>query len=111
MTNTKEGIELVKEVNHKGFRLHLDTAAMTLNEESYAHSIEASIPYLSHFHISEPFLELIGSANTNHASVSDALKGSGYDKWISIEMKNNLLADNVIAVERALDFVTRSYMK
>lgn len=106
---TEEGIELVKEVNHPGFRLHLDAATITLNHENIEKSIKCSIPFLSHFHISEPYLELIGSRNTNHSHFVKVLREIGYEKWVSIEMKNNLNEKDSYSVRKALEFVTMLY--
>lgn len=111
VTNTQQGIDLVKEVNHPGFQLHLDTGALILNEENFAESIENSLPYLAHFHISEPYLNLVGSGTHNHHhEISKILKELNYENHISIEMKNALLPSNVESVRRVLDFVSEIYL-
>lgn len=104
-----EGVDLVKRVDHPGFRLHLDAAAMTLNNENYAKSIEASFPYLQHFHASEPYLGVLGEGKTQHAVIAPVLRSLGYDKWVSIEMKNGLRTPNTDAVKKALEVVTGIY--
>ncbi|WP_046216457.1 sugar phosphate isomerase/epimerase family protein [Paenibacillus wulumuqiensis] len=109
ITNTNEAIDLIKAIDHPGFKLHLDAAVMTMNNENYAQTIETSMPYLAHFHVSEPFLNLIGSQETDHQSIAEALISNQYEKWISIEMKNGLMDSNKESVKRALDFVTRIY--
>ncbi|WP_342479117.1 TIM barrel protein [Paenibacillus sp. FSL H7-0350] len=111
ITNTAQGIEIVNEVSHPGFRLHLDAAAMALNNENYHESIEKSLPILSHFHISQPFLNLIGSDNlVDHKLIANALKDNQYAHTISIEMKNGLTSSNNESVISALDFVQRTYL-
>jgi D-psicose/D-tagatose/L-ribulose 3-epimerase len=109
ITNTAEGVELVRSVNHPGFRLHLDTAAMTLNEENYADSIELALPYTAHFHISEPFLELVQGGRSDHRTVAEVLNSISYEGYVSIEMKNNLLPSNIEAVDRALSYISSLY--
>ncbi|MEK7539951.1 MAG: sugar phosphate isomerase/epimerase family protein [Patescibacteria group bacterium] len=104
-----EGVELVKQVNHAGFRLHLDAAAMTLNEEPYAKTIEASFPWLKHFHASEPNLQLLGSGKTDHPQIAAVLKSLGYEGFVSVEMKGGLLTPNTKAVETALHVITNIY--
>lgn len=104
-----EGVELVKQVNHAGFRLHLDAAAMTLNEEPYAETIEASFPWLKHFHASEPNLALVGAGTTDHPKIASVLKSLGYEGFVSIEMKGGLLTPNTQAVETALHVITNIY--
>jgi sugar phosphate isomerase/epimerase len=109
ITNTDEAIELIKDVNSKGFRLHIDSAVMAMNSENIKESLGKALPYAEHFHISEPFLELITSNKTNHEEFAKTLKSLNYDKWVSIEMKNNVLSSNVEAAKRSLDFVTEIY--
>ncbi|CAH0121695.1 hypothetical protein PAE9249_04228 [Paenibacillus sp. CECT 9249] len=107
--NADEGIALIREVNHPGFGLHLDAAQMTLSEENYFAIIEKSFPYIKHFHISEPYLDLIGSTETNHEEISRCLEMLHYDNWVSIEMKNNVMPSNLDSVKRALEYVSNIY--
>ncbi|RJG24767.1 sugar phosphate isomerase/epimerase [Paenibacillus thiaminolyticus] len=109
VTNSSEGLELVQEVGSKGFRLHLDAAGMFLAEEDISNALEKSFPYLAHFHVSEPYLELIGSSQVQHHLYSRILKSLGYNNWVSIEMKNGLKQSNAESVKRALQFVSEIY--
>lgn len=104
-----EGVELVRQVDHPGFRLHLDAAAMTLNGEHYAQTIEASFPWLHHFHVSDPFLGLVGAGETKHTEIATVLRSLGYQGWVSIEMKNGLMTPNTEAIKQALEVVTKIY--
>ncbi len=104
-----EGRELVRRVNHSGFRLHLDTAAMTLNGESYEEVIEDCFEWLEHFHISEPQLGAVGRGSTDHARIAQRLRALGYDRWVSIEMRDGWTIPNTEAVRTALEFVTNTY--
>lgn len=99
---TKEGVELVRAVNHPHFRLHLDAGGMTLSGDDYAEAITASRELLAHFHISEPQLALIGTGNTDHAAAAGALRRVAYDNWVSIEMLNKTSLPNLQAVRGAL---------
>ncbi len=109
VTNTDEAIALVREVRNPGFRLHLDAGAMELNEEDVFSVIERSIPYLQHFHISEPYLNLVGAGGTKHKQMAQALRALEYDKWVSIEMKSDLQPNNVESVERAVTYALETY--
>ncbi|TYA11809.1 sugar phosphate isomerase/epimerase [Paenibacillus faecis] len=111
ITNTDEAIRLVQEVNNPGFQLHLDAGAMALNDEDIYPVIERSMPYLQHFHISEPYLSLVGAGETKHKHMAQALRTWGYDKWVSIEMKNNLLGNNVECIETALTYALGTYIQ
>jgi len=109
ITNTDEAIELVKDVNSKGFRLHIDSAVMAMNSENIVENLKKALPYTEHFHISEPFLELITNDRTNHKAFAKILKSLDYSKWVSIEMKNDVMDSNVEAVKRSLEFVAKIY--
>lgn len=109
ITNTDEAIQLVKDVDSRGFRLHIDSAVIAMNSENIEESLGKALPFTEHFHISEPFLELITTNKTNHQEFSRILKKLSYDKWVSIEMKNNVLSSNVEAVNRSLKFVSEIY--
>lgn len=110
ITNTDEAIALVREVGNPGFRLHLDAGAMALNDEDIYLVIERSMPYLQHFHISEPYLNLVGAGMTKHKQMAQALKTLGYDKWVSIEMKSKLLPSNVESVQTAVTYALETYI-
>lgn len=87
VTSAKEALELVRTVDHPGFRLHLDSACMHLAGDDPASSISDAIPCLSHFHISEPQLGPIGGGVVDHSLLGSVLRSVEYDKWISIEMR------------------------
>lgn len=107
--NTKEALALIQKINHPYFRLNLDTGIMTINQEDYFEALKASLPYLGHFHISEPQLALVGNGGVEHAQVAAALKELGYNGWVSVEMRDGLKSPNTKAVEKALAFVTKTY--
>ncbi|MFB5674641.1 sugar phosphate isomerase/epimerase family protein [Paenibacillus terreus] len=109
ITNSDEGIELVQAVNHQGFQLHLDAGTLSLNNENVEEVIEKSSPYLKHFHISEPFLDKVSTGVSPHHRIAKALKSSGYQRWVSIEMRNEPEQSNVSNVEQALTFALETY--
>jgi D-psicose/D-tagatose/L-ribulose 3-epimerase len=106
---TEEGIQLVKEVGHPGFGLHLDAGGMSLAQENIAESIEMAAPFLAHFHISEPNLNMVQPGIVQHEVFAQALKEIHYDKYISIEMKPGLNDSNLTTVRKSLEFVQEIY--
>lgn len=109
IVNSSEALSLVRHVDHPNFRLHLDTSAMFLNKEDPARIIPECLPYLQHLHISEPFLELIGNGQNSHQSIAKSLHRSGYEGWMSIEMRSGLLPSNCDAIHRAIDYTMETY--
>lgn len=88
LVTTEEALDFVKKVNHPGFRLHLDTGAMTINQENYEQTINKAFPYLCHLHLSEPFLAPLNNVNQKYHRIAQILVKLRYLHWISIEMKN-----------------------
>lgn len=109
INTTDEVIELVKYIDHPNFRVHLDTGAMVINNENYEVVVEKAFPYLKHVHISERNIGLLSQGNVDHKKLAKLLKKFGYNRWISIEMKNKLMPSNIDAIEEALDIVSRYY--
>ncbi|PLR84335.1 sugar phosphate isomerase/epimerase family protein [Bacillus sp. V33-4] len=109
INTTAEGIILVKEVNHPGFGLHLDAGGMTLSNENIQESIDSAAPYLKHFHISEPQLNMVQNGQVDHRSFARALRNINYEHNISIEMKPGLNNSNPETVKKSVEFVREAY--
>lgn len=87
ITSAQEALQLVTQVNHPHFQLHLDTGCMTLSHDDIRRSIHEGASVLKHFHVSEPHLDPIGNAGVQHELAAKALQEIHYPGWISIEMK------------------------
>lgn len=88
VTTAAEAVELVNAVDHPGFRLHLDTACMTLAGDPITKTFDAAFPLLRHFHASEPNLAAPGgSGRVDHRSFAAQLATRGYAGWVSLEMR------------------------
>jgi sugar phosphate isomerase/epimerase len=87
ITRAAEALDLVRAVNHSGFRLHLDTACMTLAGDDPAVVIRDAGAALAHFHVSEPYLAPIGRGQVAHRQFAQQLAAAQYDGWVSIEMR------------------------
>lgn len=110
ITTAQEGIDIVKKVDNPGFRLHLDTACMTLAGDDIEASIKAAEPYLEHFHISSPMLEQVEeAAGIQHDAAARALRSIHYQKFVSIEMKPSKAGENIDRVRRAVQFAQQTY--
>ncbi|MBI3465257.1 MAG: sugar phosphate isomerase/epimerase [Planctomycetes bacterium] len=108
VTTVSAGVELVREVDHPGFALHLDAAGMHLNGESLLDSLAIATTHCRHFHVSEPFLAPVGTGGVPHAELGSALRQAGYDRWLSIEMKCPG-DDWAEAVQRAISHTCTAY--
>lgn len=81
-----EASALVRAVASPGFRLHVDAGALQINGEDIETSIEKHGDLICHVHASEPMLAPLGSW-AGHQRLADALRGIGYQGWVSLEMK------------------------
>lgn len=106
INTTDEALDIVKAVNNEGFRLNIDCGAITLNKTPYK-VIEKAVEYAGHFHISEPFLNRV--EGKHHKEISTWIKGTNYNKYLSIEMRNSLTGSNIEVVEKTLVFVFKLY--
>lgn len=104
-----QGLELVKAVNSPGFGLHLDAAAMNLNQEPVELALQQAIDYLCHFHISEPYLAPVGNAAVNHQRLGSTLNPLNYPSWRSIEMRTGHTTDNSALITKALETAISCY--
>lgn len=104
-----EAVELVKEVNHPGFGLHIDAGVMTGNEESYTEALSAGVPFAKHFHISEPSLKPIENVAA-HKELGKRLRESGYARNISIEMRGPEEGSSLPNIERAVNIALEAYL-
>lgn len=88
ITRAAEAIELVSALKHPGFRLHLDTACTTLASDPIRETFDAGIPWLRHFHVSEPNLDPPGaSGRVDHTAFAAELARRGYAGWVSLEVR------------------------
>lgn len=108
INTTPEGLEFVKKVNHPGFRLHIDTGTILINQEAWEAILPEALGWIGHFHVSSPFLAL-PDAQEFHKSMALLLKKQEYQGWISIEMKQGIMEKNEKAVSQALEKVRDWY--
>jgi len=87
INTTREAINFIKDVNSPGLTVNLDLGTMLLNKEN-VENIESYLPFISHIHISEPFLEKIKDRD-EHTALASLLNKNGYAKFVSIEMKRS----------------------
>ncbi len=89
MTSFPEALEVVKAIDHPAITLNFDLGALHMTGafgEAGAY-MAAAAPYLSHVHLSEPFLGPAPASVEEAASVLKSLSGIGYAHAVSIEMK------------------------
>lgn len=89
INNTEEAFELASQVKSKGFKVNVDLGTMIENGETFE-LLEKYAEWINHIHISEPYLECI-LKRVEHHELANVLKKINYEKYISIEMKQQEL--------------------
>lgn len=108
ITRAADAIDLVRAVDHSGFRLHLDTACMTLVGDPIVEVFSAGGPWLRHFHVSEPQLAPVNPGGLDSAPFATGLDMARYRHWVSIEM-NQTTPFGVDAIRTAIRWIKVAY--
>tara|TARA_Y100000588_G_C14254316_1_gene924779 strand:+ start:1729 stop:2556 length:828 start_codon:yes stop_codon:yes gene_type:complete len=107
ITNTHDAIQLVKDVNRPGFKLHLDLGTIIMNDENIAEVVASGIKYIAHVHVSVPYLKQVRDYEANIRELIIALKMNNYNDYIAIEMRNSITTPNLAAVKTAIESVAK----
>lgn len=108
LASWQDVLRMVREVDHPGIRVHLDTGCVGLGGGSIGEAVGASIEWLAHFHAAQPGLAGFAEPAANHAEAAAALAAAGYDGWLAIEMREQQ-GDPLGAMEIAVRAVLETY--
>ncbi|MEI4272301.1 sugar phosphate isomerase/epimerase [Klenkia sp. LSe6-5] len=110
LTDAVASTAFVRAVDSSGVRLHLDTACMALGGDDPVERVEDGVDVLAHVHLSAPQLGPVGPGGpVDHASFAEALRGSGYDGHVSVEMLVPSGDDPEATLWRTADYVKETY--
>ena len=97
MNYTDSAVDMVKAVNSPGVKLNYDLGTVIQNQENIGVALD-NIDLINHIHSSEPYLELI-QKRSQHKELLEALNSAEYDKFVSIEMKQQELSNVYMVVD------------
>jgi len=106
ITTSKEALELKKRVNHPGFGLHLDSAAMTVAGEDIIKAVKTAGSMIDHLHVNERDLRPIGSGSVDQHAVLAAINHSEFRDWVCIDLRDS---GDLKDLEKSIKFVTDLY--
>jgi sugar phosphate isomerase/epimerase len=107
LTDMESAHAFVLQADHPGVTLNFDIGAlhMTGRFGDIDTLIERMLPVVSHVHVSEPQLAPAPATRAHADAVLQALDAAGYDRWVSIEMRNP--GDDALSeLDRALGRLT-----
>jgi sugar phosphate isomerase/epimerase len=82
-----EGIQMVRQINHPQFRLHLDVKAMCSEGKPVPEIIRSvKAEDIGHFHVNDPNLYGPGMGEVDYGPIAEAIRDIGYDRWLSVEV-------------------------
>jgi D-psicose/D-tagatose/L-ribulose 3-epimerase len=87
ITRAAEAIALVRDVDHPGFRLHLDSACMASVGDDVGATVDAGAAYLRHVHFSEPNLAPLTAGSSHQSRLAAKLREVAYPHFCSLEIR------------------------
>jgi sugar phosphate isomerase/epimerase len=110
ITSSLEGLSMVNQVNHPNFRLHLDIRAMQEAGEDFYRVFSMCAEVLEHIHVGDSNLSPPGYDGFNHRAIATALRKSGYNKYVSIEMRQGFGPSQKV-VEESVRYIKSCYVQ
>jgi sugar phosphate isomerase/epimerase len=108
ITSSQEAFTLVEKVNSPHFGLHLDIKALIDSGENYREVFKKYASYTQHVHVGDPGLAPPGSTGIDHKPIGEALRDSGYDQYLSIEMRRGFGHSQEV-VKQSIQYVKDCY--
>ncbi len=83
---SKDGFDMVREVNRPNFRLLFDIYHQQVTEGNLIRNITENIDLIGHFHIADnPGRKEPGTGEVDYINVLRAIKATGYNKYLAFE--------------------------
>lgn len=104
----EEGFKLVEDVGIPNFGLHLDAKAMIDAKEDIDSVFKKYGKVIKHFHAGDPGISPPGYTGFDHFRIGKPLSESGYDGFVSIEMKRGF-GESKETIKKAVKYIRENY--
>jgi sugar phosphate isomerase/epimerase len=110
INTVKEGMKMVRQIDHPNFKMHLDVKAMS-SESTPVPAVIRSVKAedIGHFHVNDPNLYGPGMGEVDYAPIAEAIRDIGYDKWLSVEVFKYDPDPETIA-KKSIDYLRRFWL-
>jgi sugar phosphate isomerase/epimerase len=99
MNTAAEAVDLLRRLDHPNFKLHLDVKAMSTEDVPATELIRLHAADMAHFHANDPNLRGPGFGDTDFVPIFRALRDTGYQGWVSVEVFDYKPDPETIATE------------
>ena len=99
-----EGAEILRQIGHPNYLLHLDVKAMSTEPKPTPEVIREFIHLTGHFHANDPNLRGPGFGSTDFVPIFQALLEKKYSGWVSVEVFDYKPDPETIA-EKSLEYM------
>lgn len=110
VNTVKEAERLIADTGDSpGLGLHIDTKGLIDANEVSDSYLTRSFARAKHVHLNDPGLMPPGSTGYDHQKIRVRMEGSGYSRFVSIEMKRQD-SDVEGAIRRAVEYIKKIYL-
>lgn len=107
---TEDALKIVKEVNHPGFTLMVDTSAIVREQKDPYSLIRSLKDQIDYVHLNDPNQLGPGMGHMDFIPVFKALKENNYRGWISVEPFSDSIPAREIA-KSSIEYINANFPK
>lgn len=104
VNTAQEGAEILKQINHPNFLLHLDVKAMSTEAKPTPDVMREYLHLTGHFHANDPNLRGPGFGASDFVPIFQMLLEKKYQGWVSVEVFDYKPDPQTIA-EKSLEYM------
>jgi len=103
VNSVKEGVALLKKVNHPNLKLMPDVFHMNIEDAKIGEELSRNIKYIRYVHLADSNRLAPGWGHTDFNDIFEHLKKVNYDGWLSVEILP--IPEPFAAAKQAIEFL------